>query len=64
MPGQVAGKVVFITGATRGPGRGYAIRLAQESADIIAADLAAQVCAGCAPCPGAVVRDREKGRKP
>ena len=32
MPGRVAGKVAFITGAARGQGRSHAIRLAQEGA--------------------------------
>ena len=41
MPGRVAGKVAFITGAARGQGRSHAIRLAQEGADIIAVDLGA-----------------------
>jgi SDR family mycofactocin-dependent oxidoreductase len=39
MPGRVAGKVAFITGAARGQGRSHAIRLAQEGADIIAVDV-------------------------
>jgi NAD(P)-dependent dehydrogenase (short-subunit alcohol dehydrogenase family) len=39
MPGRVAGKVAFITGAGRGQGRSHAIRLAEEGADIIAADV-------------------------
>ena len=39
MPGRVAGKVAFITGAGRGQGRSHAIRLAQEGADIIAVDI-------------------------
>jgi (+)-trans-carveol dehydrogenase/(-)-trans-carveol dehydrogenase len=39
MPGRVAGKVAFITGAARGQGRSHAIRLAQEGADIIAVDI-------------------------
>jgi (+)-trans-carveol dehydrogenase len=43
MPGRVAGKVAFITGAARGQGRSHAIRLAQEGADIIAVDLCGQV---------------------
>ena len=38
--GRVEGKVAFITGAARGQGRGHALRLAQEGADIIALDLA------------------------
>ena len=43
MPGRVEGKVAFVTGAARGQGRSHAIRLAEEGADIIAVDLAAQV---------------------
>ena len=39
MPGRVAGKVAFITGAARGQGRAHAIRLAEEGADIIAIDI-------------------------
>jgi SDR family mycofactocin-dependent oxidoreductase len=39
MPGRVAGKVAFITGAARGQGRSHAIRLAEEGADIIAIDI-------------------------
>jgi (+)-trans-carveol dehydrogenase len=41
--GRVDGKVAFITGAAHGQGRSHAIRLAQEGADIIAVDIAAQV---------------------
>jgi (+)-trans-carveol dehydrogenase/(-)-trans-carveol dehydrogenase len=43
MPGRVAGKVAFITGAARGQGRSHAIRLAQEGADIIAVDICADI---------------------
>jgi NAD(P)-dependent dehydrogenase (short-subunit alcohol dehydrogenase family) len=43
MPGRAKGKVAFITGAARGQGRSHAVRLAQEGADIIAADLCDQV---------------------
>ena len=32
--GRVGGKVAFITGAARGQGRGHAVRLAEEGADI------------------------------
>ena len=35
MAGRLEGKVAFITGAARGQGRAYAIRMAQEGADII-----------------------------
>lgn len=34
MPGQLEGKVAFITGAARGQGRAHAVRLAEEGADI------------------------------
>lgn len=41
--GKLEGKVAFITGAARGQGRSHALRLAQEGADIIAVDIAAQI---------------------
>jgi NAD(P)-dependent dehydrogenase (short-subunit alcohol dehydrogenase family) len=41
---RVSGKRVLITGAARGMGRGHAIRLAEEGADVILVDL-------CAPLP-------------
>jgi SDR family mycofactocin-dependent oxidoreductase len=53
--GRVEGKVAFITGAARGQGRSHAIRLAQEGADIIAVDLAAQI--GSVPYPMATPDD-------
>jgi NAD(P)-dependent dehydrogenase (short-subunit alcohol dehydrogenase family) len=37
--GRVNGKVAFVTGTARGQGRGHAVRLAEEGADIIAVDL-------------------------
>lgn len=43
MAGRVEGKVALITGAARGQGRSHALRLAQEGADIIAIDIAAQI---------------------
>lgn len=43
--GRVEGKVAFITGAARGQGRSHAVRLAEEGASIIAADI-------CADLPG------------
>jgi SDR family mycofactocin-dependent oxidoreductase len=43
MPGRVAGKVAFITGAARSQGRSHAIRLAEEGADIIAVDIAGPI---------------------
>jgi (+)-trans-carveol dehydrogenase len=41
--GRVEGKVAVVTGAARGQGRSHAVRLAQEGADVIATDIAAQV---------------------
>jgi len=41
--GRLDGKVAFITGAARGQGRSHAVRLAQEGADIIAADICSSV---------------------
>jgi SDR family mycofactocin-dependent oxidoreductase len=43
VPGRVAGKVAFITGAARGQGRSHAVRLAEEGADIIAVDIAEDI---------------------
>jgi len=39
MTGRVEGKVAFVSGAARGQGRSHAVRLAEEGADIIAADI-------------------------
>jgi SDR family mycofactocin-dependent oxidoreductase len=41
--GRVENKVAFITGAARGQGRGHALRLAAEGADVIALDLCKQL---------------------
>ncbi|GAB3306288.1 mycofactocin-coupled SDR family oxidoreductase [Geodermatophilus aquaeductus] len=46
MPGRMAGKVVFVTGAGRGMGRSHAVRLAREGADVIGMDV-------CGPIPSA-----------
>ena len=57
MSGRVAGKVAFITGAARGQGRSHAIRLAQEGADIIALDVAAEIESVKRIYPGATEAD-------
>lgn len=41
--GRLENKVVFITGAARGQGRSHAIRFAEEGADVVAIDIAAQM---------------------
>ncbi|CAN5469703.1 mycofactocin-coupled SDR family oxidoreductase [Microbacterium sp.] len=41
--GRLDGKVAFITGGARGQGRSHAVRMAQEGADIITIDVAAQI---------------------
>lgn len=41
--GGLTDKVAFITGAARGLGRAYAVRLAREGADIIGADICADI---------------------
>src|SRR6185312_6829246 len=55
MAGRMDGKVAFVTGAARGQGRSHAVRLAQEGADIIAAD----ICRGfdASPADGATPED-------
>jgi (+)-trans-carveol dehydrogenase len=46
MPGRTEGKVAIMTGAARGQGRSYAVRLAREGAGIIAVDICEQVDSG------------------
>ena len=55
MPGTLAGRVAFITGAARGQGRAHAIKLAGEGADIIAIDLYRQIAS--VPYPMATPED-------
>lgn len=43
MAERFAGKVALITGAARGQGRGHALRLAGEGADVIAVDICRQI---------------------
>jgi (+)-trans-carveol dehydrogenase len=42
-PARLEGKVAFVTGAARGQGRGHAVRLAEEGADIVAVDIVSQI---------------------
>jgi SDR family mycofactocin-dependent oxidoreductase len=41
--GDLTGRVAFVTGAARGQGRAYAVRLAREGADVIICDICAAV---------------------
>jgi SDR family mycofactocin-dependent oxidoreductase len=41
--GALDGRVAFVTGAARGQGRAYAVRLAREGADVIVSDICAPV---------------------
>jgi len=43
LEGPLKGKVAFITGAARGQGRAYAVRLAADGANVIAVDLCEQI---------------------
>jgi SDR family mycofactocin-dependent oxidoreductase len=43
MPGRLAGKVAFITGAARSQGRAHCVRMASEGATILALDIAAEL---------------------
>jgi SDR family mycofactocin-dependent oxidoreductase len=49
MTGRVAGKVALITGGARGQGRGHAVALAAEGADVVVTDICADIAS--APYP-------------
>ena len=49
MPGRLAGKVAFITGAARGQGRAHALGMAREGADIVAIDICAPIASNPYP---------------
>lgn len=50
------GRVAFVTGAARGQGRAYAVRLAREGADVVISDICAPV-SPTIPYPGATPDD-------
>jgi SDR family mycofactocin-dependent oxidoreductase len=54
--GDLAGRVAFVTGAARGQGRAYAVRLAREGADVIISDICAPV-SDTVPYVGATPED-------
>ena len=54
--GDLAGRVAFVTGAARGQGRAYAVRLAREGADVIISDICAPV-SDTIPYVGATTED-------
>ena len=54
--GALAGRVAFVTGAARGQGRAYAVRLARDGADVIISDICASV-SQTIPYPGATPDD-------
>src|SRR5215216_3164354 len=41
--GQLDGRVALVTGAARGMGRAFCVRLAEEGADVVALDIASQI---------------------
>jgi SDR family mycofactocin-dependent oxidoreductase len=54
--GDLAGRVAFVTGAARGQGRAYAVRLARAGADVIISDICAPV-SDTVPYVGATPED-------
>ncbi|HOB50203.1 MAG TPA: mycofactocin-coupled SDR family oxidoreductase [Mycobacterium sp.] len=50
------GRVAFVTGAARGQGRAYAVRLAREGADVVVSDICAPV-SDTIPYPAATPED-------
>jgi SDR family mycofactocin-dependent oxidoreductase len=60
--GRLAGRVAFVTGAARGQGRTHAVRLAEEGADVIAADLEPPV-AGADGLATTVAEVEARGRR-
>lgn len=57
--GGLQGRVAFVTGAARGQGRGYAVRLAREGADVIVCDVCAPV-SETVPYPMATPEDLDE----
>lgn len=61
MTARVEGKIAFVTGAARGQGRAYALRLTEEGArGIIAVDICADVPGGTVQYPGATKQDLDE----
>ncbi|ODU07579.1 MAG: hypothetical protein ABS81_00250 [Pseudonocardia sp. SCN 72-86] len=60
--GRLQGKVVLVTGAGRSPGRGFAARVAQEGASVIAVDHDSPEPAGPADLPSTVAVVEAWGR--
>lgn len=57
--GDLSGRIAFVTGAARGQGRAYAVRLAREGADVIISDACASV-SDTIPYPGSTLADLEQ----
>lgn len=51
--GRLAGRVAFVTGAARGQGRSHAVHLADEGADLILIDIAADIASNEYPLASA-----------
>lgn len=54
--GDLEGRVAFVTGAARGQGRAYAVRMAREGADVVISDICAPV-SDTIPYPAATPED-------
>ncbi len=57
--GGLDGRVAFVTGAARGQGRAYAVRLARDGADVVVSDICAPV-SDTVPYPAATTDDLDE----